>query len=152
MIRRPPRSTRTDTLFPYTTLFRSHRRHVDRIAIEQRILDHAAFRDAVAAPVLRQPGLERLVARIGPGREGAGGDKGREAAPLFEQQRGIGLRHRPRDARHAAGRSEEHTSELQAPMRISYADSSLKKKSRSTPANGKTQSSTTLSHVLDVYL
>src|SRR3546814_16249739 len=104
MIRRPPRSTRTDTLFPYTTLFRSHRRHVDRIAIEQRILDHAAFRDAVAAPVLRQPGLERLVARIGPGREGAGGDKGREAAPLFEQQRGIGLRHRLRDARHAADR------------------------------------------------
>src|SRR3546814_11640152 len=70
MIRRPPRSTRTDTLFPYTTLFRSHR-----------------------------------------------------PAPLH------------REVRRAASwksscRSEEHTSELQSLMRISYAVFCLKKKNR----------------------
>src|SRR3546814_14266339 len=76
MIRRPPRSTRTDTLFPYTTLFRS-----------------AAVAGGLGAPGLRaaQP---------------ARGDGGR--------------------GRH--GRSEEHTSELQSLMRISYAVFCLKKK------------------------
>src|SRR3546814_6151578 len=66
------------------------------------ILDHAAFRDAVARPVLRQIGLERLVAGIGLGREGARRDEGGETTPLFEQQRRIRLRHRLRNARHAA--------------------------------------------------
>src|SRR3546814_7434176 len=76
MIRRPPRSTRTDTLFPYTTLFRS---------LAQR----------------RRAG----------------------------QGRGRGARRtgRRRPSRHGA-RSEEHTSELQSLMRISYAVFCLKKK------------------------
>src|SRR3546814_4515920 len=71
MIRRPPRSTRTDTLFPYTTLFRSP---------EERIL--------------AGKGLTRTTAR----------------------------------ASSATSRSEEHTSELQSLMRISYAVFCLKKK------------------------
>src|SRR3546814_618971 len=56
MIRRPPRSTRTDTLFPYTTLFRSHpriqRAEVDLVAVDGRApIDHVAAR----ANVVRQP-------------------------------------------------------------------------------------------------
>src|SRR3546814_4555896 len=77
MIRRPPRSTRTDTLFPYTTLFRSHRR--------RRRGDDPA---------------DRAVQRAA------------------------------RDRR--ARRSEEHTSELQSLMRISYAVFCLKKQTIST--------------------
>src|SRR3546814_14272721 len=82
MIRRPPRSTRTDTLFPYTTLFRSPRElHPDR-------------RHRVAQPVV-DTCLERKMATCAP---------------------------------FAASRSEEHTSELQSLMRISYAVFCLKKK------------------------
>src|SRR3546814_6817055 len=78
MIRRPPRSTRTDTLFPYTTLFRSRGR-----------------------PAARPSGWPaRVRARCGRG---------------------------PRATR-AGQRSEEHTSELQSLMRISYAVFCLKKK------------------------
>src|SRR3546814_17426541 len=83
MIRRPPRSTRTDTLFPYTTLFRS-----------QRDLGRQA---------LRQQVLVRLVAQR---LDDAAGD----------------------GQRCTASRSEEHTSELQSLMRISYAVFCLKKK------------------------
>src|SRR3546814_3454622 len=94
MIRRPPRSTRTDTLFPYTTLFRS-----------QAVRGH--HRRIIGALVLWQP--------LGEGRP-----VGRHA--LRENQ--------CLDARGAVGpsRSEEHTSELQSLMRISYAVFCLKKK------------------------
>src|SRR3546814_6292749 len=96
MIRRPPRSTRTDTLFPYTTLFRS--RPPDR---EGLLRQGAAYR--------RQPGRS--------GRNGRSDSGGRAA--------------RRRQGRAAAGRrSEEHTSELQSLMRISYAVFCLKKKQR----------------------
>src|SRR3546814_9551806 len=88
MIRRPPRSTRTDTLFPYTTLFRSAFIDEMREAAEQ--------------------------AATGPARAE---DKLREAIRL-------GVR------RIATDRSEEHTSELQSLMRISYAVFCLKKKTR----------------------
>src|SRR3546814_9306208 len=81
MRRRPPRSTRTDTLFPYTTLFRSH-------------VDQMAGRAHEAAVQLRVDPL----------------------GPISDQRR--------RDA----ARSEEHTSELQSLMRISYAVFCLKKK------------------------
>src|SRR3546814_1016972 len=83
MIRRPPRSTRTDTLFPYTTLFRSGRQ-----------------------------------------------------APLWPQGGRTGRRRGRRPQRAYAGgfppgnRSEEHTSELQSLMRISYAVFCLKKKKK----------------------
>src|SRR3546814_6948666 len=77
MIRRPPRSTRTDTLFPYTTLFRS-RAESNRVSLTS-------------------------------------------------------IDHEPSDVRAAGGgsiRSEEHTSELQSLMRISYAVFCLKKKKK----------------------
>src|SRR3546814_7402372 len=96
MIRRPPRSTRTDTLFPYTTLFRSDDQHpADRRARLRRVprCPGGLARRALA----RQP--RRAV---------------REGLPL------------PR------GRSEEHTSELQSLMRISYAVFCLKKKKKNT--------------------
>src|SRR3546814_20051559 len=83
MIRRPPRSTRTDTLFPYTTLFRS--------------------RATVQLPAVVRPGEALLCHRADP-------------AP----DHGVLL----------GARSEEHTSELQSLMRISYAVFCLKKKKK----------------------
>src|SRR3546814_4467800 len=85
MIRRPPRSTRTDTLFPYTTLFRSlaHGTSGRYPAFEMRVVEHGYL------AVIKQVLLTRQ-------------------CPLH--------------------RSEEHTSELQSLMRISYAVFCLKKK------------------------
>src|SRR3546814_2851890 len=94
MIRRPPRSTRTDTLFPYTTLFRSR-------GFGQRIVGERP-RDALAPAA--QPILRKL--------------QDAEAAPDLAESVHIGI----------ADRSEEHTSELQSLMRISYAVFCLKKK------------------------
>src|SRR3546814_3103800 len=90
MIRRPPRSTRTDTLFPYTTLFRS----VPRRGRRQR----------QRAAAERQRGVARK----------AGVHRGDHVAE--------------RDQRGVRERSDEHTSELQSLMRISYAVFCLKKK------------------------
>src|SRR3546814_9843941 len=117
MIRRPPRSTRTNTPFPYPTLFRAQRaggcvlpRHlgaIDRRFHLQRRLDR---RD----PVLRvKPAQFREYPQLLP----------REYQPAPRQR-----------ARQRVGlvRSEEHTSELQSLMRISYAVLCLKKK---TPSN-----------------
>src|SRR3546814_3191246 len=104
MIRRPPRSTRTDTLFPYTTLFRSHRGLVTPDDFfqpvgfrrhgrdERRVLFRQFLREQLGAPRQR----------------------------LGHEHRDIGLR------------SEEHTSELQSLMRISYAVFCLKKKKKQT--------------------
>src|SRR3546814_1768131 len=92
MIRRPPRSTRTDTLFPYTTLFRS---------AVKRLGGALARRIAGEAPILNQPG------------DGLGTLQAEDEAGKLEPCR---------------GRSEEHTSELQSLMRISYAVFCLKKK------------------------
>src|SRR3546814_3451377 len=109
MIPRPPRSTRTDTLFPYTTLFRS-------LDIERR---RQARR--TQTPPSR---LHRAVARIASGqlRQHAGrhGNMFAFAQKFQLAQRGIGCE--------AQLRSEEHTSELQSLMRISYAVFCLKKK------------------------
>src|SRR3546814_10550283 len=94
MIRRPPISTRTDTLFPYTTLFRSHQR------------GQADY----------------------PGRRSRGGPApGRWPQPVGQ----------PRLYRYR-GRSEEHTSELQSLMRISYAVFCLKKKTKTKTATKNT--------------
>src|SRR3546814_8668746 len=98
MIRRPPRSTRTDTLFPYTTLFRRG----------------GGIRGAAAPADLR------------PAPRSAGGYRRavRSGSPASDAARGA--------ARSGQGqprlRSEEHTSELQSLMRISYAVFCLKKK------------------------
>src|SRR3546814_9017024 len=95
MIRRPPRSTRTDTLFPYTTLFRS--REVRRSQRRTRRAENLA---AVSENDTGRVGFEGV----------AKGIVGRDEIP--------GLR------------SEEHTSELQSLMRISYAVFCLKKKTQ----------------------
>src|SRR3546814_8230382 len=101
MLRRPPRSTPTDTLFPYTTLFRSLVDHAPRVLQLMRLL---ALR-ALAQHVLHL-GADRVFALV----EGAAG-------PVRQM-----LAHH-RDA----SRSEEHTSELQSLMRRSYAVLCLKK-------------------------
>src|SRR3546814_2270396 len=111
MIRRPPRSTRTDTLFPYTTLFRS-RRFAQRDAVDAD-LDLDDILDAV-----RGAGVEFLL--LHPAR--GVGDIGRVAPDALAKA-----------LEAAAGRSEEHTSELQSLMRISYAVFCLKKKKKLTP-------------------
>src|SRR3546814_9582088 len=89
MIRRPPRSTRTDTLFPYTTLFRSCREK----------LEPAFLNGAILCFSMKQESVSR---------------------PAFDSFWDI------------QARSEEHTSELQSLMRISYAVFCLKKKKHST--------------------
>src|SRR3546814_9684706 len=100
MIRRPPRSTRTDTLFPYTTLFRSCRLH----AFDPRpFFQYQAF--AVEKDQRQRNGL--------PG--------GKPPVKMGDQ------------------RSEEHTSELQSLMRISYAVFCLKKKNKNKNTNNKSK-------------
>src|SRR3546814_3483497 len=88
MIRRPPRSTRTDTLFPYTTLFRSFQRRLETFGV------------AVPGFAVGEGELGGLDHRV----------------------------HELRPVRCHLRRSEEHTSELQSLMRISYAVFCLKKK------------------------
>src|SRR3546814_5316059 len=100
MIRRPPRSTRTDTLFPYTTLFRSR--------LQETLASKGRHR---ALPVARRSG-RTVRRRAGRGRA----RRGRFAREGDNRNPG-----RP-------SRSEEHTSELQSLMRISYAVFCLKKK------------------------
>src|SRR3546814_5932086 len=127
MIRRPPRSTRTDTLFPYTTLFRSHR--------FQR-----AGRGAVVGGQQHRFGAfgqlrQRLDQTLGEARvEGTDRSAGVHAAAADGPVAGGGVVHRVVELRRrdrpwlAGERSEEHTSELQSLMRISYAVFCLKKK------------------------
>src|SRR3546814_4392264 len=93
MIRRPPRSTRTDTLFPYTTLFRS------RAAREATDRKRRRTRVGHGVPKLNRRPAEFCTSTI-------------ETNWSMDGQR----------------RSEEHTSELQSLMRISYAVFCLKKK------------------------
>src|SRR3546814_12951006 len=92
MIRRPPRSTRTDTLFPYTTLFRSSASDL----LRHRRREGGPRRLRRKAPAAVPPALNLFISRCG------------SAGP----------------------RSEEHTSELQSLMRISYAVFCLKKKKK----------------------
>src|SRR3546814_8474785 len=94
MIRRPPRSTRTDTLFPYTTLFRS--------------------RGLQLPPADQVAGAVEMQLRI------------------FRRQRDRAV-----DADQRGIRSEEHTSELQSLMRISYAVFCLKNKITSKTQNNR---------------
>src|SRR3546814_4593941 len=95
MIRRPPRSTRTDTLFPYTTLFRSQRFH-GALYAAARMIDIAFDTSELVEQVDRITMLD--------------------STTLAEMRL----------------RSEEHTSELQSLMRISYAVFCLKKKKSNT--------------------
>src|SRR3546814_6321230 len=107
MIRRPPRSTRTDTLFPFTTLFRSDGMRGDSTVVGTVV---GAGDDCAGA---RSDGLVAA--------EGAAGE-GDAVSPRCAE--GV--------EEDESGRSEEHTSELQALMRISYAGFCLKKKKVNT--------------------
>src|SRR3546814_5477461 len=106
MIRRPPRSTRTDTLFPYTTLFRSGR---DR---------HRLLHPALDEDMDEMPGSSRMGLAVA------------KQADLVTDGAVAKLR-RAQTRRCPTPRSEEHTSELQSLMRISYAVFCLKKKKNS---------------------
>src|SRR3546814_8437076 len=121
MKRRPPMSTRTDTLFPYTTLFRSR---ADRgmHGIEQRPLQDEVV-DGVAAQ-----------AQLG---------EDRHRDPLVGALAGL------RDHLARVGRSEEHTSELQSLMRISYAVFCLKKKKTPNHYGSSSYSRPSTSHIMN---
>src|SRR3546814_947431 len=125
MIRRPPRSTRTDTLFPYTTLFRSV-----RDALHDRYGGHPglAWRDDGDGPN-PYPGLlawaDRIVCSADSVNMVSEACATRAPVFVFEPGRVTG---RPRRFLDALLRSEEHTSELQSLMRHSYAVFCLKKK------------------------
>src|SRR3546814_3657347 len=112
MIRRPPRSTRTDTLFPYTTLFRSRPPKTLPSRAGWRIF--RASRDARD----RTPGHAR------------------RAASRCDRSHGR--------------RSEEHTSELQSLMRISYAVFCLKKKNKQIKKTKQERYKTTVKHVKQI--
>src|SRR3546814_4689265 len=114
MLRRPPRSTRTDTLFPYTTLFRSS-------GVAQGLPDRRCF-------------LGRL---HGPRTRPASG-KPERTCRLVQGRQAQALRVAPVQVRGSRARSEEHTSELQSLMRISYAVFCLQKKKKSTYTNANT--------------
>src|SRR3546814_4256833 len=123
MIRRPPRSTRTDTLFPYTTLFRSvdhHRQVVDIQATRSDIGGHH-HGGAAGLEIAQGAGAGTLgFVAVDGNRLDAGG------LNLLAQPIGAVLgaaEHQRLPARIL--RSEEHTSELQSLMRISYAVSCL---------------------------
>src|SRR3546814_9722901 len=135
MIRRPPRSTRTYTLCPDTTLFRSTEvGHLEgdliigsdlRAAIitvfdrKSRHLWMASLRDGRTAPKTLK-GLTELLERIPPGlRHTLTWDQGSEMAGHAELAKRCGINIYFADAH--CPRSEEHTSELQSLMRISYA-------------------------------
>src|SRR3546814_5951153 len=125
MIRRPPRLTRTDTLFPYTTLFRS-----GEAGVAQR-------------------------REVGCGEAWVGGEPGRLVGPAPEERDALSFEQGQRPSRlglrlgeeggsgeqgadQPTRRSEEHTSELQSLMRISYAVFCLKKKNN-TETNNKNE-------------
>src|SRR3546814_8117845 len=101
MIRRPPRSTRTDTLFPYTTLFRSRPQRGYLCKGPLRLLDDVGGASGVLRLARRRAGANCVV-----------------------------------------GRSEEHTSELQSLMRISYAVFCLKKKNKNSKPTRKQHNTT----------
>src|SRR3546814_8486151 len=114
MIRRPPRSTRTDTLFPYTTLFRS--KPSPEIADKTSLLD---LTDKICKWPMGHPGEPDFHFC---------GEKVNPGFPYCIEHCG-----RAYQAQLPRGRSEEHTSELRSLMRISYAVFCLKKKTKKTP-------------------
>src|SRR3546814_4063683 len=122
MLRRPPRSTRTDTHFPYTTLFRSrpYPSTTFRLGVQAKVPISCLRRRAV--PALLFNTLVDHTAALKPALK---------LFPLFFAY-WLGLAH-------GQGRSEEHTSELQSLMRISYAVFCLKKKTLIYITNIKTE-------------
>src|SRR3546814_4346338 len=122
MIRRPPRSTRTDTLFPYTTLFRSLHLHSGLQAVERvpptllRVAVHLVAADGGGVLLGIKARELPIEVRHVVGQAARLGDQ-----PLGRRQIGAQLVHHAGRQAGEVARSEEHTSELQSLMRISYA-------------------------------
>src|SRR3546814_7863868 len=145
MIRRPPRATRTDTLFPYATLFRSDRRQGGAAREIRKAGGRAADRGDSRTRG-RGDGRARRPGRRAAPRSGAAAAKEdrrdraadgqaggrRDADARIDDRFAVADARRSQRCRHGGvrrgGRSEEHTSELQSLMRISYAVFCLKKK------------------------
>src|SRR3546814_7554823 len=117
MIRRPPRSTRTDTRFPYTTLFRS----ASHEQIGQCIADATAER-RIAIVIDSRPYFAIFLVNMRADR------RARSLGPIIGFDVEFHGSHGELPGSSLACRSEEHTSELQSLMRISYAVFCLKKK------------------------
>src|SRR3546814_6086147 len=120
MIRRPPRSTRTDTLFPYTTLFRSSSRFFMPLWVMPLLPAWPITSSSKCRPCSRHSTSKRRSRR----------------------------RRNPHLRRQSLKRSEEHTSELQSLMRISYAVFCLKKKT--TKQHNNTHTDNTHSPIQDI--
>src|SRR3546814_7607828 len=124
MIRRPPRSTRTDTLFPYTTLFRSAVRLADGAAGQQIPIQAGDVNLAGLTPDGMNARIERRVRTASSiNRQSADDHRGGERLLRGKQRhkRNAGRHLRAVQQRQTFFRSEEHTYELQSIMRISYA-------------------------------
>src|SRR3546814_5755203 len=117
MLRRPPRSTRTDTLFPYTTLFRSLLAAGILLAVAFVFVESRASEPILPLRLFRNS--------------------------VFTVSNVYGL---------IAGRSEEHTSELQSLMRISYAVFCLKKKKIQNNKDTKTRTDTNCMMICEAQL
>src|SRR3546814_10695700 len=118
MIRRPPRSTRTDTLFPYTTLFRSDMFAPPQVEVcrgSKAMLGASPVILACCAGPLRPDELILLILR-------------NHCVNATIENKGVVTRFAPSPTGYLHIRSEEHTSELQSLMRISYAVFCLKNK------------------------
>src|SRR3546814_10571161 len=121
MCRRPPESTRTDTLFPYTTLFRSPL-VLWAVGEEVRVLARLAAAQAAGQDVQAEMRRQRVF--------------GQREHLLRQTLSRVPQRAWPAAVQHAHDiRSEEHTSELQSLMRISYAVFCLKKKKKQRTLN-----------------
>src|SRR3546814_4626501 len=121
MIRRPPRSTRTDTLFPYTTLFRSTNKH--RACLDP-LLERKTSKEIARMIGLAKPTVDQ---RLTKARSILGVDTRDQAAVEYARLK--------KKYDRITYRSEEHTSELQSLMRISYAVFCLKNKTKHLPIN-----------------
>src|SRR3546814_1914007 len=142
MLRRPPRSTRTDTLFPYTTLFRSAL-HLPNIGADITGQEINNSRRYVAVLRLKPPAFQYRKTQVEVSRLNISDQPPCQPGQytrvdrIQHVRRTVGTDHQPRPALYdlinrvqefLLCRSEEHTSELQSLMRISYAVFCLKKK------------------------
>src|SRR3546814_8563612 len=128
MIRRPPRFTRTDTLFPYTTLFRSHVAEalICELGLPNVRLQFDTYhRRACGLGII--DGVKHLLPIIGHIQVSSPPDRGEPDAHDIAFLSRL-------DALGYKGRSEEHTSDLQSLMRISYAVFCLKTKTNQPSA------------------
>src|SRR3546814_1896356 len=138
MIRRPPRSTLTDTLRPYTTLFLSGRRLLGTLAAladaQVQLAGARAHTSATASGAGHDP---RRACATGVEQPQPKGVVRAHTRPLNGSTRSwwVTIAHRVRSHKKTepCARSEEHTSELQSLMRISYAVFCLKKKKTTEP-------------------